>query len=303
MDNNKKLMLLGGHMSTSGGLHKAIERAESVNSSCFQIFVKNNRQWVFPNISDQAAAEFKQKLNDSSIKMAVAHATYLINLASENIDTQKKSIECLDQEIKACDRLGINLIVMHPGSHNSRSKVEAIIDLAKNINAVIEKNSNTNTTLLLETMAGQGSSIGSSFEDLKQVYELVDAKDKIGFCIDTCHIFASGYDISNQDGFDKAFKQFDEILGLEKIKLFHINDSKKELGSKVDRHENILAGKIGEYAFRRIMNDKRFIDTPKIIETPKDDLSEDAKNIGTLIKLVSHENLSLLEGSLLKKYL
>lgn len=303
MNNNKKVMLLGGHMSTSGGFYKAIERAEQVNSSCLQIFVKNNRQWAAPKISEQSADEFKEKLKSSNIRMAVAHATYLINLASENIETQKKSSECLDQEIKACDKLGINLIVMHPGSHNSRSKKEAVVDLAKNINIVLEKNFNSNTTLLLETMAGQGSSVGSSFEDLKQIYDLVEAKERVGFCIDTCHIFAAGYDLKDQPNFDSTFKKFDEILGLEKIKLFHINDSKKGLGSKVDRHENILAGQIGEYAFRRIMNDNQFINIPKIIETPKDDLSEDAKNIGTLINLLSKENTELLDGTLLKKYI
>lgn len=281
--NNGKL-LLGAHISTSGGFYKAIERGESIGCTAIQIFTKSNRQWHSNKITLEEAGLFKQRLKESSVKEIVAHASYLINIASEKEDVVQKSKIGLVDELSRCDELGIPYLVIHPGS-SSKSSDEIIDQFSSIINDIYSTYSFT-TILLLETMAGQGNSIAYTFEQIAEIIKKIKHKNKIGVCIDTCHIFAAGYDISNKDSYEKTISEFDKIIGLSYLKVIHLNDSKKELGCKVDRHEFISKGKIGLKAFELIMNDHRLLNTVKILETPADTLEDYAIDLQLLISLL-----------------
>lgn len=284
MNNN---ILLGVHVSIAQGLENAIIEGEETGSSCIQIFTKSNRQWKTRLFKKDEIEFFKKKLKNSSIKQVNAHASYLINLTSKNSDVQKKSIESLILEIEKCAQLDIDTIVLHPGTFFNENKNESLSLLAHKINEVIEKTESFNTIILLETMAGQGSSIGSSFEDLGFIIQRIENKKKIGICLDTCHIFAAGYDFRTKKEYEKMWALFDTLIGKKYVKLIHCNDSKKECGSKVDRHEHIGKGKIGLEAFSFFMNDTTLASIPKILETPKEDgYLSDIQNIRTLQNLI-----------------
>lgn len=286
----KIIPLLGAHVSISGSLENAIARAETIGANCMQIFVKNNRQWSPPKISESQAQAFKAELRKSSIKTVVAHATYLINLCSQDPEVRRKSMLGLESELSACDMLGIKTLVLHPGSNPSSQTKESIKMISDCINEIY-KNRDFNTIIAIETMAGQGSSIGGNFEEIANIISKISNKNKIGACLDTCHIFAAGYDIRTKEAYESTMDKFDETIGLKYLKAIHINDSKKDISSFVDRHEHIGAGKIGLNCFSFIMNDPRLTLIPKIIETPKDgkvcDENEcDKRNIKTLIELI-----------------
>ncbi|KKP36007.1 MAG: putative endonuclease 4 [candidate division TM6 bacterium GW2011_GWF2_32_72] len=286
MSHNLKNPLLGAHMLISDGFDKAIEKGESINCTAIQIFTKSNRQWRAKQITEKEISDFKLAWKNSSVEVVIAHASYLINLASPDKDIQKKSIEALAIELERCEQLGIPYLVLHPGSSLESSIQDALLIVAENIDNALEQIS-TKTNILLETMAGQGSSLGKTFEQLAEIRKHIKHKEKIGFCFDTCHAFAAGYDFSNPKSYKIMWKHFDDVLGLANLKAIHVNDSKFDQGSQKDRHENIGKGKIGIEAFRLIMNDKNLINVPKILETPKDkDLKEDQINLKTLKKLI-----------------
>jgi len=284
---NKDQQVIGAHVSISGGFYKAIEEGESIGCTAIQIFTKSNRQWASKAISQEDAYAFLDAQKKSSIRIVVAHASYLINLGSNNLEVQQKSLTALIEEIKRCHKLQIPYLVLHPGTAQKEKIKETISQTGKLINQTLEQTKDCSVSILLETMAGQGTSIASSFEELAMMIEQINDKNRIGVCFDTCHVFAAGYDLRTKENYTKTFQAFNRIIGLNYLKLFHINDSKKELGSRVDRHENIGQGAIGLNAFSLIMNDPQFKKIPKIIETPvgENELEDHLRNIQILLKL------------------
>ena len=279
-------LLIGAHESISGGIHTAFERAESIGCLTLQVFTKNSNQWAAKPLTEEDISNYKTAASKSNIKHVVAHDSYLINLCALNPEILKKSREAFFDELKRCETLGIQYINFHPGAHMGAGEKEGIKKIIESLNWAHERTKGFQVLSVLETTAGQGSSLGYKFEHLKEIIEGVDEPKKMAVCIDTCHIFAAGYDISTEDGYEKTFKEFDDIIGLKKLVAFHMNDSKKGLGSKVDRHEHIGKGMIGKNAFRFLMQDGRFASIPKILETPKgEDLKEDKMNLAVLRKL------------------
>lgn len=298
MQKKQSTLLFGAHMSTAGGFEKAIERGQSIHCTAIQIFTKSNRQWACKPITPQEAELFRATVHASSIdyKNIIVHAAYLINIGSPDADSQKKSIASLIIELERCEALGIPYLVLHPGSHTG-SGIEACLErIAKNLDVVFETFKG-NTMVLLENMAGQGSVACATFEQLASTREKSHYKNKIGFCFDTCHAFAAGYDMRTQTTYDQLWQEYDSIIGLKNLKAMHINDSKKELASKIDRHEEIGDGKLGLEPFKLLFNDPRFFDIPKILETPYDDLADYSKNMHTIKGLLTQktkEKLGLL---------
>jgi deoxyribonuclease IV len=285
---HQRKLLLGAHMSIEGGLHKAIERGIEVGCTTLQLFTKSNRQWHSKSLEKEAIELFKKTVQASSINPIVAHASYLINLASPNAATRKKSITALKKELDACDQLNIPYLVLHPGSHVNQTRERGLELINEGLNQAF-KEAPGETIIALETMAGQGSSLGSSFQELATIYEKSDYKEQLGICVDTCHIFSAGYDFTEKKAYEAMWSEFDKIIGLKHLKVIHINDSKKELGSYVDRHETIGNGKIGKQAFALLFNDARFFNIPKILETPKATIADDIYNIGVIKSLLTQE--------------
>jgi deoxyribonuclease-4 len=290
MPKKKQFLMLGAHMSIAGGLEKAIERGESIGCTAIQLFTKSNRQWHAKDLTKEEIALFKKaKKKSPCVRSIVAHASYLINLCSPDSITNKKSVESLIQELHRCDQLEIPSLVLHPGSFVTQSESWALKKIIHNLEHIFDTFSGK-TKLLLETMAGQGTTICSRFEQLAQIRSALTHKTKIGFCLDTCHIFAAGYDLRTPAAYEHTMHQFDSIAGLHHIHAIHVNDSKKELNSRIDRHEEIGEGQLGIDSFRLLFNDKRFFDVPKILETPKDDLPSYAHNMKILKNLLSEKN-------------
>lgn len=282
----KAIQLVGGHMSIAGGFEKSIDRGEETGCTAIQIFTKSNRQWAAKNITADDAALFKQRKKESTISLVVAHASYLINLASAEPATRHKSIKALRDELVRCDILDIPYLVLHPGSGGHQENSVGLKYIIAGLEEAFD-GLETSTMVLLETMAGQGSSCCATLEDLAYILNHLSKKvaHHIGVCVDTCHIFAAGYDIRDAHGYDQFWKAFDKLIGIDNVKAIHCNDSKKELGSHVDRHEHIGKGQIGLECFTLLMNDTRFAHVPKIAETPKGETSEledDRRNIATL---------------------
>jgi len=283
---NMTTHLLGAHTSTQGGVSAAIDLAEKLGFTAIQIFTKNNNQWKGKVLTQNEADEFKRKLAASSIKVVVSHDSYLINLCSSKPDLLEKSREAFVDELQRCEMLGIPYLNFHPGAHGGIGEEEGIKLIAGSLNLAHQKTKNYTVKSMLETTAGQGTSIGYTFEHLKKIIDLVDEKERMCVCIDTAHVFAAGYDIKEKTNYDKVIKDFDEIIGLDLLKCFHMNDSKKPLASRVDRHDHIGKGFIGLEGFTNIMNDKRLLHIPKILETPKGkEQLEDLENIKTLRSL------------------
>lgn len=285
MNEIKDITLLGAHMSTEGGLYRAIERGASIACTTIQIFTSSNRQWYKKPLTQEEIIFFKKTKKNTNISSIVAHCSYLINLASDKKAIREKSILSLAEEIKRCALLEIPFLVLHPGSKLTNTLEQACTNIASGIDQAYEQANTTSPTILLETMAGQGSSVGSSFSELKKIMQQVKNK-KIGVCFDTCHAFAAGYKFDTQVLYEDMWQKFEAEIGIKYLQAFHINDSKKECGSKVDRHEMIGKGLINIDAFKLIMSDKRFINIPKILETPKTSLDDDLKNINLLKKLI-----------------
>lgn len=284
----KKQLLLGAHMSISGGFEKAFDRAESIGCTAMQIFTKSNRQWNAKKIDPEQAHAFCQADKKSSVAITITHATYLINIGSPDQETRTKSIKALIDELERCDILNIPCLVLHPGSFTNSSIEIALNNIVESLDAAFAQSS-TKAMVLLEIMAGQGSTTCYTFEQLAYILKNSSHKKRLGICFDTCHAFAAGYDFRTPATYQALWKSFDEIIGLEHLRAIHLNDSKKELGSRVDRHEDIGKGQLGLEAFELIMNDERLFDVPKILETPQDDLQDYAKNMEILRQLISKE--------------
>jgi deoxyribonuclease IV len=280
-------LLIGAHESIAGGIHLAFERAESVGCRALQVFTKSSNQWYAKPLTDEDIANYKTAASKSSIKHVIAHDSYLINLCAVNPEIFKKSREAFLDELKRCEALGIPYLNFHPGSHMGAGEKEGIRGIVDSLNWAHKQTKGFRVLSVLETTAGQGSAIGYTFKQLREIIDGVDEPERMAVCVDTCHIFAAGYDIASEEGYEKTFKEFDKIIGLKRLVAFHINDSKKGLGSKVDRHEHIGKGTIGKEGFKLLMQDSRFATVPKILETPKgEDLKEDKMNLAVLRKLV-----------------
>ena len=292
----KNQLVLGAHMSIAGGYEQAIIRAEVIGCTALQIFTKSNRQWAAKPLTAEQAQLFKKTLQESStIKSTMVHASYLINLGSTDKAIAQKSVAGLIEELRRCQALEIPFLVLHPGAYAHSTLIESMSLISQNLNYIFEHDAGT-TMILLENSAGQGSSVGSTFEELRTIYDGVENKKRIGFCFDTCHGFAAGYDFRTPTTYEALWKHFDDILGLKNLKAFHFNDSSKDLNCHVDRHAHIGKGKIGLEAFSLLMNDHRFFSIPKILETPKvtENLEQDFVNLTTLKNLLSKETKELL---------
>lgn len=276
-------MNLGAHMSIAGGLPLALERGRSIGCGSVQLFVKNRNQWRARPLHRGEAAAFREAAGAFRREFILAHSIYLINLASPEPDVRKRSRSGFLEEMRRAERLGIPYIVLHPGSHKGAGEAEGIAAIVRNLDYVFEKTNEDRLIVLLETTAGQGNSIGHSFEQLAEIIAGVERSDRLGVCFDTCHSFAAGYDIRTKRAYNDTFKHFDEVIGLERLGAFHLNDSLKGLGSRVDRHAHIGKGHLGRQAFSHLVNDERFLDRPMILETPKGpDMKEDIRNLRIL---------------------
>jgi len=281
------MVLIGSHIPTIGGVARAIDRGVDVGCTAMQIFVKNNMQWLAKPFSQEEVTGFMQHPLRSKLKLIIAHAGYLINLGVENSENHEKSLASLSQELLRCDQLEIPYLVLHPGSHLGAGVKQGIRCVIQSLNKIHAEHPKIKTGLVLETTAGQGSCLGSSFEELAEIISGVQAPERLRICLDTAHVFAAGYDLSAPRGAEKVFQTFDQILSLKQLCVLHINESKTALGSRVDRHENIGRGKIGLETFRWIMNAPELVTIPKICETPKSkDLAEDVATIKLLRSLI-----------------
>jgi deoxyribonuclease IV len=288
-------LLIGAHMSVAGEIGLALERGESIGCTAIQIFTKSNRQWHAKALTKEEITAFKDAWKNSSIQSVVTHATYLINIGSPDKEIEKKSVDALSMELERSTSLDIPYLILHPGSHTKTDEASCIQRISDNLNKVLKKN--PDMSILLETMAGQGTNIGYTFEHLAEIIKQSDFKRQLGVCFDTCHAFAAGYDFKTEKSYKAMWEQFDSIIGLNKLKAIHLNDSKGDLGSRVDRHADIGKGKIGLKAFELLINDPHFFDIPKIIETPKDGknaLLDDKRNIETMLGLLSKKTKTLL---------
>ena len=277
--------LLGAHISTKGGLHTVFERASLIDASALALFAKNSNQWKGKEMTDDDVTLFTGK---RTVRPILTHASYLINLATTNPEFHRKSIEAMIDELDRAERLGIHAVVLHPGAHLGAGVDAGIEQIAKSLDRIHAAIPNHKVVTLLETAAGQGSCLGCTFEELGRITALVDDKARVGVCFDTCHVFAAGYELRNRDDYERTMDALDRYVGTVNVGAFHLNDSKKPLGSRVDRHEHIGDGEIGVEAFRFLLNDERFRGIPKLLETPKPiEHESDRKNLSLLRSLLS----------------
>ena len=274
-------------MSIAGGIYNAPLRGREVGCSTIQIFTKNSNQWNAKKLTKEEIQQFKTNQIKTRIFPIIAHDAYLINIASPDDKIHSKSMDALYIEIKRTEVLGLPYLIMHPGAHLGSGEKNGLIKIAETLNILNDKTKNFKIKILLETTAGQGTTLGYKFEHFACIFEGIKNKDRLGVCLDTSHIFAAGYDIRTEKGYDETIKTFDKIIGLEKVKVFHLNDSKKPLGSRVDRHEHIGKGFIGEEGFKYLLKDERFTSHPMILETPKDFEGADIMNLKLLRKIAT----------------
>jgi deoxyribonuclease-4 len=287
-------------MSVAGGLPRAVERAVAHRCDAFQIFAKNANQWRGRVVLPEETRDFRARVQAAGIGPVVSHASYLINLATTNQALRRQSIAAMGDEVDRAEALGLLGVVLHPGCYTQGTEADAPGLIAEALIEVLSDRAGGRTMVLLEHTAGQGTSLGATFEELATIIEVMGGHLRVGVCLDTCHLLAAGYDVCSPEGYADTFEQFDRLIGFGRLKLFHLNDSKKPLGSRVDRHEHIGKGFLGLEPFRRLDNDRRFRGLPKLLETPKtegrgprvvavDPL--DARNLRTLRRLVvRHSN-------------
>jgi deoxyribonuclease-4 len=283
INNQRPKILLGAHMSIGGGVHTAIERGCSINCTAIQMFVKNNMQWFARPLAREEIRAFLEHRQRGQLLSVFAHANYLINLAATNPQFHANSIRALSEELTRADQLKLPFLVLHPGAHLGAGEEAALEKIVASINRVFRKIPKVKTRLALETTAGQGSCLGHRFEQIAYIIQNVRELERLCVCLDTAHVFAAGYDISSEAGIKKTFREFDCVIGLDRLAAIHLNDSKTARGSRVDRHQHIGKGQIGLDAFRFIMRERRFRKIPKVLETPKGkELQEDVANMKTL---------------------
>lgn len=289
-----KRVFAGAHVSIAGGIYRAFERGDALGCRSIQIFLKNSNQWRGKPLTDEDCALFIEARAATAIHPVIAHDSYLINLASPDRGLFRKSFDAFVDELRRANRLGVSFLVMHPGAHMGSGESAGIGRIARALRRALAE-VEPPVVILLENTAGQGSCLGHRVEHLAAVIERIGEKlgasNRVGVCIDTCHLFAAGYDIRTAETYEKTMWEFDRLIGLDRIRLFHVNDSRRELGSRVDRHSHIGQGFIGLEAFRLLLNDSRFEAVPKIIETPKGKgIEDDLMNLATLTSLVRVEN-------------
>lgn len=275
-------------MSVAGGFEKAIERGQAVGCDTIQIFTKSNNQWAAPPITPEQIRRFREAEAGGCIRPIFSHSAYLINVGSPDPAAYKKSREALKVEMERAAELGLAFLVHHPGSHRGRGEGPALRRIAEAVAWVLDRTRGAKTKLLYENAAGQGSCVGHRFEHLAELLKLTGSPSRVGICLDTCHLFAAGYDIRTEQAYKETMAQFDRVVGLKRVEAVHLNDSKKELGCRVDRHEHIGEGKIGLTGFRCLVNDPRLKGVPMVLETPKDaECTEDKMNLKVLRGLLN----------------
>lgn len=286
-------LLLGSHMSTVGGVYTAFERGMSIGCTTMQVFVKNNNQWRGKPITNDDVTNYKTMEAKATIAPVVAHAAYLINLCATNPATLENSRTAFADELRRCESFGIKALIFHPGAHVGAGETDGIKRIAESLNIAHAATKGFKVFSTLETTAGQGSAIGYRFEHLMAIIDLVEDSDRMAVCMDTCHLFAAGYNIGTETGWQDMMQQFEDIVGLSRLAAIHVNDSKRELDSRVDRHEHIGKGRIGLTGFKMMMNDPRLTDVPKILETEKsEDMHEDVENMALLCSLAEEGRTS-----------
>ena len=280
-------LLLGAHMSVSGGIHRAFERGSSIGCTTMQVFTKNSNQWEGKPLGEEDIQNYKTAAAKSSIVQVVAHAAYLINLCALTEDLLLKSRRALEDELRRCETLGLLGLVFHPGAHRGAGEEAGIERIADSVNSVHRRTRGFRTLTILETTAGQGTALGYRFGQLRDIISLVKEQGRMAVCIDTCHLFAAGYPIDTELGWNETIQELDEAVGLPRVVVVHVNDSKRERGSRVDRHEHIGRGFIGKEGFKNLLRDERFTSHPMILETPKDFEGADIINLKLLRKIAS----------------
>jgi len=283
------MAILGAHQSIAGGFYRAVELAHRLKCDCVQLFTKNNNQWRAKELTDDDVKLFRAKLKELGVAHPLAHDSYLINLASPDPLLWKKSVDSFILEMFRADRLGIPYLVTHPGAYTTSSEEAGIAAVVRALDEVHRQTLGIKTKCLLETTAGQGSCIGCRFEQLADIIERVQDSDRLGVCVDTCHIFAAGYPISTEKEYRATIRELDKTVGLKLVRAIHLNDSMRPLGSRVDRHAHIGRGMIGKEGFRLLLNDRRFRKVPMYLETPKGEekgKNLDAINLRTLRRLI-----------------
>ena len=281
-------LLLGAHFSIAGGLHKAVFSASEYGCTALQIFTKNASTWKERRLSAHDIKQFDAARKQTGIRSICSHAAYLINLASPDRHKHDKSIKALEHELVRSSQLSIPYVIMHPGSHMGAGEDKGLRRIAHGINRALGYVPDATCKLVLETTAGQGSNLGYTFEHLAAISDMAKAGDRIGFCLDTCHVFAAGYDLRTKTAYQETIQAFDRVVGLDRLCVLHLNDAKKGLGSRIDRHEHIGKGTIGIDAFSFILNDPQFKGLPKILETPKKKgpIDHDRMNLNRLRSLI-----------------
>ena len=257
----------GAHVSASGGVENAVKNAKDIGATAFALFTKNQRQWIAPALTPQQIATFKEAMSEAGFSAAqiLPHDSYLINLGHPDEDGLQKSRAAFLDEMQRCEQLGLTMLNFHPGSHLNKVSIEQCLDtIAESINLALSKT--TGVTAVIENTAGQGSNVGNKLEEIRYIIDRVEDKSRVGVCIDTCHFYSAGYDIVGD--YDGAFGELERVIGLEYLKGIHLNDTKKPLGSRVDRHDSVGIGLLGIDFFKRFMKDSRFNDMPIVLETP-----------------------------------
>jgi deoxyribonuclease-4 len=283
-------------MSIAGGLPRAVDRARASRCEALQIFTKSAGQWRARTLPSEEITLFRRRVEETGVSPVVAHNSYLINIAAAAPALRAQSLASLSDELARAESLGLDGLVMHPGSYTTGTEQNGLRLIGEGLAALLRQHSRGRTMILLEHTAGQGTNLGHRFEHLAAILDLVGGSPRVGVCLDTCHLLTSGYDLCTEAGYEHTFREFDRIVGLGRIKVFHLNDSKKPCGSRVDRHEHIGKGCLGLEPFRRLLNDRRFTHLPMLLETPKLETPKsrrrsdvdpwDARNLRTLRKLI-----------------
>ena len=278
--------LIGAHVSAAGGVENAPARGTAINADAIQIFTANQNQWFPKEPGEENSKEYRKAMKQELPQMTISHASYLLNMGSPEEKKLNMSRRAFLSELDRCDACGVEYVVFHPGSHMKTDEKECLSRISESLNYCLDKRPDGEVTVLIENTAGQGTNVGFRFEHLIEIIEGVEKKDRMGVCFDTQHGFASGYDIRTEKGWKETFDEFDKTVDLKWLKAFHINDSKKEFGSRVDRHESIGKGLLTMETFWCLVNDDRFTELPMLLETPVDDPSEYAVEIELLRGLV-----------------
>jgi len=282
--------ILGAHQSIAGGHHRAVERAAAVGCSCVQLFTKNNNQWRAAPLPDDAGPRFQAALRRAGIRHTVAHNSYLINLASPDRELWRRSVEAMLEELRRADALGIPGLVAHPGAHTTGTERGGLSRIVRAIDRIHRRGAELRSRIMLETTAGQGTCLGWRFQHLAEIIQRVREPERLGVCFDTCHVFAAGYDLRTRRVYRATMRKFDRVVGLNRIEAIHLNDSRRDLGSRVDRHEHIGRGHLGEEAFEHLLHDRRLRHVPMYLETPKGKergTDNDVLNLRTLRRLAA----------------